>query len=306
MKENLYWNRTWLDKAILVCKDPRTHLRMKLLANCYDDADDITDILNMAWRFGFKFHLFIPQTDVDHFSNSNISAVDRLVLPKIYDVGFSERFMTWDMGGEMQYVKWLTSAKEIVERPNAVAFISEGGILSSIAQIIDPSLIHRFVQGPSVQVSEYARGEVFKQSGQLGGPVFFVADHVSEGEKLLLLGYIREGGPEKDRTLFPTPSVFEESSLHYRGMIGEGANAIIANLLKDLDNKIFKWRTARDWKKYLRRNNFGERAPAHVPSSKDFDEVGRKMNRGFPISWQQLPIRDIQIPETFDPRAHRD
>jgi hypothetical protein len=307
-KENLHWNRAWLDKAIIVFKDPRTHLRMKLLANCYYDAESIEDVLNMAWRFGFKFHLFVSVEDVESFSNANISSLDSLVFSKIYRTDFTERFMTWGVGGESQYVLWLSSAKGVVDRPNAVAFIAEGGILSYIAQVLDPDLIYRFVQGPSIQVTEFSGGETFKQKNRPGGGerVSYTTDRVSEGEKLILLGYISGGSPEKDLTLFPPPSVLEDVSLHSHGMIGNGVNKIIMNIFKDIDSGIYKWQTVRGWKKYLRRNNTGEHAPEYIPRKEDFDEVGRKMRRAFPISWQQLPIREIQVPEAFDTRAHRD
>ncbi|KAJ7934333.1 hypothetical protein B0H13DRAFT_1591603 [Mycena leptocephala] len=234
--------------------------------------------------------------------------MDSLIIPKAYELGYVERFMTWGLGGMSQVGTWMVTAKEVVARPEGVAFISEGGILASVAQILDPDLIFRFVQGPSIQVTEYSKGEIFKQKRVANGTEgqMFTTDQVSEGQKLILLGFIPGGNPDKDRTLFPPPDVFEEESDHVRGMIGAGANEIVFNLLQDIETGRIKWRTVRDWKGYLRQNNRGERSPIHVPSKVDFDEVGMLMTEAFPISWQQIPIRDIKVPEAYDPRAHRD
>ncbi|KAJ6517751.1 hypothetical protein DFH09DRAFT_940136 [Mycena vulgaris] len=307
MRENLNWNRTWINSAIFVFKDPRTHVRVKLLANCYYDASDITDVLNLAWRFGYSFHLFIPLEDVGKFGNFPVSVLDRLTLPRMYDVGYMETFLTWGHGGAALYAAYLICVKGLLERPHAVAFIYQGGIVAALAQVLDPDLIYRFVQGPSVQVTEYAKGETFLQRNPPSGEPakFYTTDQVTQGEILLLSGHIPGGGPGNDMTLFPPPSVFEGSSNHYRGMISSGVMKILENILKDIEGGMHKWRTVAQWKRYLKQNNRGENAPAHTPQDKDFDEVGYLMRMAFPINWQQLPLREIDIPEVFDPRAPR-
>ncbi|KAJ7101168.1 hypothetical protein C8R44DRAFT_641564 [Mycena epipterygia] len=226
----------------------------------------------------------------------------------MYEPGFSERFISWGNGGPALKAAWLNSAREVLNRPEAVAFISEGGILSCLAQVLDPDLIFRFVQGPSLQVTQYAQGESFLEKTPRPGERarFFTTDRVSFGEKLILVGHIPEGSPSSDTSLFPMPDVFEEESGHYRGMVGQGALNIIDNLFKDLDRGIIKARTRSQWTSYLRQNNKGVHAPRHIPNDSDFDEVGTVLARSFPITWQQASVGSLEIPEYFDPRAHRD
>jgi hypothetical protein len=300
------WNKRWINRAILVCKDPRTHIRLKLVANCYCDVENVEDILNAAWKLGLPFQLYVPESETKHFADWTISRMDELALPKLYGSGFTERFMTKAAGPQAQYAAWLASASEVLRRPNAVAFIAEGGIVSEIAQIIDPSLIHRFAKGPSVQVTEFSKGDKFLQKDPPGGEErqFFTADCVSEAEISILLRYIPGENSDLDRTLFPRQAMLEEYSDHFRGMIGAGALRILTNLVEKAERNP-KWMTDSQWKAYLRPNNFGLHAPTHVPSTEDFKEVGEKIRRAFPINWQNMPLRQLRVPEIFDTRAHR-
>ncbi|KAJ7919966.1 hypothetical protein B0H13DRAFT_1515614, partial [Mycena leptocephala] len=217
---------------------------------------------------------------------------------KMYDLGYSERFMSKVQGAQDQVAMWMASAREVVQRPNAVAFIFEGGIVSEVAQVIDPSLIYRAVQGPSIQVTEYGKGETLLQKNPPGGGKrrFLTADSVSEAEILILLGHIPGNGSEPDKTLFPSPELFEELSLHSRGMNGSGALRIINNLMREVERNP-KWKSEGAWRTYLRPNNFGLHAPTHIPADEDFEEVGEMIRRSFPINWQHMPVSEIQIPE---------
>ncbi|KAJ7305501.1 hypothetical protein DFH08DRAFT_662237, partial [Mycena albidolilacea] len=200
-----------------------------------------------------------------------------------YSIGFSERFMTKVHGAQAQYAVWLAGAMGIVCRPNAVAFIAEGGIVLEIAQVLDPTLIQCFVRGPSLQVTEFLKGNKFLQKNPPNreGRRFYTADSVSEAEILILLGYLPGKDNDKDYSLFPTPKTFDN---HYRGMVGVGAAQLIKNMLKKAECDP-KWLTEAQWKAYLCPNNFGSYAPTHVPSIEDFNLVGEKIWHVFPINW---------------------
>ncbi|KAJ6595011.1 hypothetical protein DFH09DRAFT_867890, partial [Mycena vulgaris] len=216
-----------------------------------------------------------------------------------YDVGYQETFMTYGNGGAPAYARYGSSARGVLNRPNAVGFIFEGGILSILAQVMCPDLIFRCAQGPSIQVSEFSKGETFLQRNPPNGEMaqFWTADRVSAEEILLLIGHVPTGHPSTDLSLFPHPDLLEEQSQHFRGMIGMGAHRIIEGLLRDIDRKKYIWRTASQWTGYLRRNNHGTGAPVYTPADADFDEAGAVMKRSYPVTWQQTPLRDIEIPE---------
>ncbi|KAJ7346461.1 hypothetical protein DFH08DRAFT_809374 [Mycena albidolilacea] len=168
----------------------------------------IEDVLTAAWKFGLPFQLFLPESETRLFADWIMSRMDELALPKLYGLGFTERFLTKVNGSQAQYAAWVASASEVVRCPNAVVFIVEGGIVSKIAQVIDPTLIHRFVKGPSVQITEFSKGEKFLQRDPPEGErcQFFTADCVSEVEILILLGHIPGENSDKDCTLFPLPA----------------------------------------------------------------------------------------------------
>ncbi|KAJ7765637.1 hypothetical protein B0H16DRAFT_1251313, partial [Mycena metata] len=214
---------------------------------------------------------------------------------RIYDPGFTERYLSKVPGHLAQYAMWLGSTKEITQRPNAVAFISEGGLLLEIAQVVDTDLIRRFAQGPSAQVAHFGKGETFLQRHPPNGGTarFFATDRVTEAECMILIGLIPGENNDQDRTLFPLPSTFEDESDHIHGMIGVGALKIVSNILKDLERGVCIWRTDAQWRGYLRQNNRGIHAPAYIPTTEDFETVGVLMRRAFPINWNGLPIREI-------------
>ncbi|KAF8185075.1 hypothetical protein K438DRAFT_1766180 [Mycena galopus ATCC 62051] len=204
-RADVQFNGKWLDKAIICFKDMRSHVRAKIIANCYTDVKTLKDLLNALWKFGLPFNLYIAETDVAHFTDWTASPWDKLPQSAVYELGYSERFMTKVNGGaKSQFRIWVLSTTEVVKRPNGVGFIYEGGILSELAQSLDPSLVERWARGPSLQVTLYSKGEKFLDRNPLnGGPRHFLTtDSVSEAEKLILLGYIPGATADQDRTLF--------------------------------------------------------------------------------------------------------
>ncbi|KAJ7763851.1 hypothetical protein B0H16DRAFT_1311037 [Mycena metata] len=299
-RSGLVWNREWLDKAIIVFKDSCTHVCMKILANCYQGANDFQDILSTAWRFGLTMHLFVPLDAAPSF-HGPLSNIKAFTLPRIYDPGFSERYLSKVPGRNAQYAMWLGSAKEVTQRPNAVVFISEGGLLCEIAQVVDTDLIRRFAQGPSAQVRDFPTAQ---PPGRWTSP-FLRHGPCYCSRCMILVGLIPGENNDQDRTLFPLPSTFEDESDHVHGMIGEGALKIVSNTLKDLEKGICTWRTDAQWRGYLCQNNCLH-VPKYIPTDESFETVGALIKRAFPINWNGLPVREIEIPEVFDARAHGD
>ncbi|KAJ6447961.1 hypothetical protein C8R45DRAFT_1115600 [Mycena sanguinolenta] len=303
-RQNPGWNLDWLKCCVIVFKDPYAHIRMKVIAAADPDVKDITDVLNAAWKFGLQFYLYMPESKVRLFSRGPIAPVDQLAVPRMFDVGHTENFMNKVSGNRAQYRQWLITATNVVKRPNAVAFITEGGILSEIAQALNPGLVQLLADGPSTQITELSKGEKILINEPPGGgpPEFYTASSVSEGEGLILVGYIAGTGADPDKYLFPTQAMLDEFSDHFHGMVGEGACQIIGNLLARAENNP-SWMTESNWKSYLRSNNWGKHKPKHVPSKEEFWEMGDKLACSFPLNWQYINVGEIRIPETFDNRA---
>ncbi|KAJ6485991.1 hypothetical protein C8R45DRAFT_1098731 [Mycena sanguinolenta] len=227
VRMNPVWNLEWLKHCVLIFKDLYAHIWMKVVAAADPDVEDITDVLNAAWKFGLQFYLYMPESKVRLFSGGPIAPVDQLALPRMFDIGHTENFM------------------------NKIS------------------------------------------------PEFYTASSVSEGEGLILVGYIAGVRAEPDKYLFPMQAMLDEFSDDFHGMVGEGACQIIGNVLAHAENNP-SWLTESGWKSYLRSNNWGKHKPKHMPSKDDFQEIGDKLVRSFPLNWQYINVGEIRVPERFD------
>ncbi|KAJ6480228.1 hypothetical protein C8R45DRAFT_933157 [Mycena sanguinolenta] len=297
-RKNPVWNLDWLKHCVLVYKDPYAHIGMKVIAAADPEVKDFTDVLNTAWKFGLQFYLYMPENKVRLFSRGPITQVDQLALPRMFDVRHTENFMNKISGNRAQYHQWLISAMEVVKCSNTVAFITEGGILSEIAQALNNGLVDR-------QLRSLPKGDkILINEPPGGGPsAFYTASSISEGEGLILVGYIAGVGAEPDKYLFPMQAMLDEFSDHFHGMVGEGACQIISNLLACAESNP-SWLTESGCKSYLR-SNWGKHKPKYVTMKDEFREMGDKLACSFPLNWQYINVGEIRIPERFDTRAAR-
>ncbi|KAJ7870523.1 hypothetical protein B0H13DRAFT_1634715 [Mycena leptocephala] len=254
------------------------------------------------------FALFIKRSDVRNYRNTEISALDSKTLGALYTPGYVDLPLVWTGAGGAPavYGQYESRVGSLLKRPEAVAFVPFGGVCRFVAEVYDENLVYRYTQGPSLQVSEFDEGEG-RQIDRLEGSVFYTADRVSNSEIFLLLGHIAGANSGADRTLWPTPEVFECESPHMRGYLSEGAYAILANLRRDIiDLKRYKWRTYSHWKEYFRVGSKRDHEPRAVPKKKDFESGAEMILRAFPINWLEMEIGDIVLPEKFEPHTHNE
>ncbi|KAJ7511545.1 hypothetical protein B0H11DRAFT_1699608 [Mycena galericulata] len=295
------WNQSWLRKAILVSKDPRAIMRMKIFASCFENVIHVEDVLELAIRFGLPFVLYIRMSDARGFKNSRVSALTRNTLSALYVPGYVDLPLTNGTGGAAAlYEQYRARVLQLLSRPHAVAFIGHGGILSFVATLYEEDLVQRFVDGPSLQVTEHQKGDSFLFDDGTKED-FYTSDQVSNGEIAMLLGHLPATQPSAEATLWPTPEVLESESLHYRGYISSGVYDIFSNLRKDIvDSKKYIWRTRGGWKEYLRAGNKGTHAPSIIPTPDDFEEGSRIFRHSFPVDWNKMPLVNLRVPEVFD------
>ncbi|KAJ7873401.1 hypothetical protein B0H13DRAFT_2349097 [Mycena leptocephala] len=304
----LAWNQDWLKDAILVCDDERTYWRLKAYAAVFKGFTKFEEILEVAIRMALPFAIYIKRSDVRRFSNPNVSSLDLKTLGALYTPGYVDLPLVWSGpgGGPAVYGQYEGRVGSLLGRPEAIAFVPMGGVCRFVAEVYDEKIVYRYAQGPSLQVSEFDEGEA-RRIDRFNGSTFYITDRVSHSEIYLLLGHIAGSDSGGDRTLWPTPEVFECESSHMRGYLSEGSYLILANLRRDIiERKRYKWRTYSQWKEYFRVGSKGDHEPKSIPKTKDFEAGAEIIKRAFPINWLDLDIGEIVLPEEFEPHAQRD
>ncbi|KAJ7101262.1 hypothetical protein B0H15DRAFT_769446 [Mycena belliarum] len=301
--ENLQWDESWLGAAVLVCDDDRSSLRMKIFAACCG-VNSITEVMELAIRFGLPFALYVPAARVREFARwDQADSLDEETLDALYSPGYRDAQLLYGTGGAALYEQYRAILHHLLRRPHATAFIFAGGVLRFVAENYHKGLVQRLVRGPSLQVTEHLAGRK-RLLSRGSGREFFIADQVSESEISLLLGHIAGTKGSNEAWLWPPPEVMESESLHMRGYLSSGAYKILVNIRNDLTKKKkFVWRTRADWKEYFRCGQKRAFTPPVIPSRRDFAEGSRLFARSFPADWSSKELVDLPIPEEFVPLA---
>ncbi|KAJ7811861.1 hypothetical protein B0H13DRAFT_1541333, partial [Mycena leptocephala] len=216
-----------------------------------------------------------------------------------YAPGYVDQPLIWTGpgGGPAVYGQYEGRVGPLLQRPEAIAFVPMGGVCRFVAEVYDEDIVYRYARGPSLQVSEFDEGEG-RQIDRFDGSAFYTTDRVSNSEIFLLLGHIAGANSGADRTLWPTPEVFECKSPHMRGYLSDGAYAILENLCRDIiEKKRYKWRTYSQWKEYFRVGSKRDHEPKSIPRKRDLEVGAEMIKRVFPINWLDMEIGDIVLPE---------
>jgi hypothetical protein len=266
----------------------------------------IEDVLELGIRFGVSFELYIPVEQARGFASDQISPLAEATLSALYAPGYVDPPIAWSPAGNAaNFGLYLGGLYHMLALPHAIAFVPMGGVCRFVAEVFDKNIIYRYAQGPSVQVTQYNRGQsVVLPRGRDGA--LFVTDQVSDREISILLGHVPGKHPSADTTLWPPPDVLESESAHYTGYLSQGAYA----LLEDLRTKImverhYEWRTRAQWKTYLIKGSKGEYKPLSIPKKQDFAAGKSLFDRSFPDNWDQEDIADIKFLIKFRPHNHQ-
>ncbi|KAJ7870841.1 hypothetical protein B0H13DRAFT_2350215 [Mycena leptocephala] len=260
----LRWSKVeirWLSRAVLICKDARSLLRLKTYATVFDGVTKIEDVLELGIRSECP-------------SSSTLAA--------LYAPGYVDPPITWNVaGGAMNFGLYQGSLYHLLALPHAIAFVPKGGVCRFVAEVFDKNIVHRYAQGPSVQVSER--------------------------EVSILLGHVPGKHPSADTTLWPPPDVLESESAHFTGYLSQGAYTLLEDLRsKILEEHKYEWRTRAQWKTYLVKGSKGEHKPTSVPSKKDFANGKSLFERSFSENWDKEDIADLEFPMKFLPLIRQD
>ncbi|KAJ7208712.1 hypothetical protein C8J57DRAFT_1257762 [Mycena rebaudengoi] len=179
-------------------------------------------------------------------------------------------------------------------------------MLSWIAQLYSPSLVGRFMEGPSIRVTEFRRGQYMNGLHRDGIQDVYTCDYVSEDEKELLYGRI-PNIKDSSRTMYlwPLQWLLEESSAHFHGIMNAGCQVLFDNICEDIKNKCYRWRTQGGWLSYFRNSNRNDFAPPSVPTQRDFqDAMNLILKAHLDLDWSRVPLAELVVPEVFVASAH--
>lgn len=300
----LVWDRAAIERGILVFDDPRAQIRMRAWSVIFKGVNSIKDLLTLAVRFAIPFNIFYKVADLHLLRNLDIAPMELRTFPSTLEPGFRETELKWQGGGVATRNVYMQQASNGLSRPHAGAFLMKGGLVNRVALWINPDLPRKLAAGPSTRVTEYYRGFVLRarvaSNLGIGGEVSLTRDQVSDEEVRTLLGYINNGGPELDTSLFPSQWMLEqEIPGHFNGVMSEAAQSFFDNLLKEVTSEGVNWRTRSGWTSYLRRAGRSHFAPKDWPKDSDFEKGTSLLEGAFGGSWNLKPLSEILIPEPF-------
>lgn len=148
------WNEVFLQQAVISFKEPNAEWRIRAWRVRNPDWP-ATRLLNAALSFHIPFRLEIPSSAVNMFARqkSSYSPTDLAARP-FYSAGYRDFNITYDSNGAGYVQRYLASLATLLMKPNAGAFLFEGGLLSRIArEFAPPDLLNRALMGPSAAIT---------------------------------------------------------------------------------------------------------------------------------------------------------
>ena len=295
MPPDLGWDLTFLEESFLLFPDGRTLTRARYWAVCSPSTLDARHLLELMIARNMKFIMATKLSDLRLFKPAIATELSELTK-RTYEAGFQEEHLKDVNGGATFRDQYMGKLADILRRPHARALISMGGPAAWIAKRYGgSSLVQRFLDGPSTQVTVHHRGAV-ASSPFCDDALFY--DQISAQEENLVHGFVSADNPDHHRWLFPTTEVLDDYCHHWRGEWTVGCDLIFHNIAKALERGTAKPMTRKGWKSYLHSPNHGERRPEVVLTPAHFAKADDLL-RDFPVSWHGRRVADIVIPVPF-------
>ncbi|KIP01113.1 hypothetical protein PHLGIDRAFT_393026 [Phlebiopsis gigantea 11061_1 CR5-6] len=157
-------------------------------------TDDVGELLTEAFQRGMRFTLAYPESFLGGLKNGED---DVFPVPAYLAPQFEDPALPWygnsPATGWAQYVH---AARELLQRPHAVAFLMRGGILWRLALEFGPDdLQTRVRRGPSSTLVRHARGSMVNEG--------WYADDVTACEIRALLGHTSAPNQPETRSWWP-------------------------------------------------------------------------------------------------------
>jgi hypothetical protein len=142
------WSELWLSKAVFVFHTTEAQMRVRTIANLWQDINGIEDVLNLTIRFGIPLTLYLKEEDIGLFRREHLSIRELGLSAAMYEPGFVESPLLEQGSPESTYGSYTSRLDTLFARHHSGVFIAEGGILSWIAQLYAPDLVASSCRGP--------------------------------------------------------------------------------------------------------------------------------------------------------------
>ncbi|KAF8143803.1 hypothetical protein K438DRAFT_1783376 [Mycena galopus ATCC 62051] len=302
--EGIRWNLKWLTQGKLVCST-QFALKMKSLAALHPEVRQITDLLEMAIWYGIPFAIFVKRSSMREYRDVMIAPLVLQTMSTTYEPGFQDVTLEWSRvkGSASAFNLYKSNIGILLSCPEAAAIVACGGVMRFMAEIFDPDIVRCYALGPSLQVSQFNRGESRLFRGQ-SGEEFWTTKLITASEKNILLGHIVGDNQDSDRTF---PEVFEAGSSHMRGYLSTGALKILNGLKYEYfqDPPNLHWYTPSQWHRHFRNGRTGrfkDTEPLFIPDKAHWAEGKELFDGTYPKNWEAIDLCDIQIPEVYEPK----
>ncbi|KZP10443.1 hypothetical protein FIBSPDRAFT_963150 [Athelia psychrophila] len=283
LTEGSRWSLRFIEHAIIRFPVISSEWRIRAWLE-HEPYMPITTLLSKAISAHIPFRLEIPETDLQFFRRSAAlySDWERNAHRYYHDI-VQERLINYNENGVIYRQEYELSVMELLNRPNAGAFLFEGGLLARIARrYSSQDLVTRALKGPSAAITLHGAGYFTAERATR-------REHVTDFEKLILIGQSNPTGHKTEaHYVFPPPQVFRERFAKYDGIWNQDCEDWIQQRFARIDENIIEARTIRGWDAELWK---WRRHPRFTVAQ--WATVAEEMITARGASWEGTPIREL-------------
>lgn len=228
--------------------------------------------------------LELPAAAVVHFARqkASYSATDLASRP-FYSAGYRDCNITYDSNGAVYVQRYLATVANLLMKPNAGAFLFEGGLLSRLAREFAPSdLISRALNGPSAAVTLWNSSYRDTDSDH-------IREFISPYEEQVLIGESAATGLHTDpHFLWPDAYTFGKSFHPWQGIWTTTCEEWFQRKMEDLRANKPRAQTMGQWRQELRQY----RRTGEI-TTETWDQVQMEIERVSGPTWKGVAVSSV-------------
>jgi hypothetical protein len=290
------WNSKVLELGYLIV-DEVAEFKMRFMAIANPGIWFPRHLLENAMEHGISFSITFTNSDADRFRPLEEDPASRSVTKALVDSNIRGPCLNPSPSMADMVQQYRSNVGVVGLRPQSGCIIARGGGASWILRAyLGIGHVASFMGGPSSQVSMHWCGARDSSNADSLGLLW---EAISEGDYLVLFGYIAGRSQEEDTYLYPTDQILEEYSDHYYGEWNVFCDITFTRLKKELESVGAKRRTKGEWKQYFQSSNRGKFTPQRKVTKSFIEEERDRLEHAFGGSWNKRKICKIWLPESF-------